>query len=463
MADVECQNCLQRDMRIAELEGKVLALEGKLRDLADKLKPPPPPKPATAQPPAPAKKATGRKPGGQPGHPPHLKRLLPPERVKETIHYTPDTCRKCNASLPATASTNDPPPIRLQVAELPKVIAEITEHQAHSRTCLECQTVTQATIPADIRAHCTGPHLTATLSYLAGSHGVSKRGIEEITEDLFGVPIALGTVANLEQEMSRALIPAYQEAQAAIIAAPVKHVDETGWKQNGKKRWLWAAATSMVVAFVIHGRRNLDALQHLVGKAMAGILCSDRWRVYDYWVLARRQLCWAHLKRNWEKQVKRGGAAKVVGEAWLEIHRQVFETWHLFRGGGISRVEMDERMVPLAFQVSACLDVGVESRDEKLARFCKRLSGLQMALWTFTTEEGVEPTNNHAERVQRRAVIWRRRSFGCHSADGCRFVERILTTVGTLRLQKRSAVEFLSETLKAHRTGQKPPSLVVTG
>jgi transposase len=449
--------------RIAALEASNLALQGQVRDLADRLKPPPPPKPVTPQPPAPAKKATGKKPGGQPGHPPHLRQLVPPERIADTIHYLPETCSRCQAALPVEASADDPAPVRHQVAELPKVVAEVIEHQAHARTCPACRTVTRAVLPPEVRRHCLGPNMTAVLAYLAGNHGISKRGVEEIAENVFGVPIGLGTVANLEQEVSGALVPAYQEARAAVVAAPVKHVDETGWKQKGKKRWLWAAATARVVAFVIHSRRNLEALKLLVGDALAGILCSDRWKVYDYWPVRRRQLCWAHLKRNWEKKVEGGGVGKTLGEAWLEIHRQVFEVWHLFREGKISRHEMGDRMAPLALRVAVCLDLGCNSRDAKLARFCTRLAGVQLALWAFTVEEGVEPTNNHAERVQRRAVLWRRRSFGCQSADGCRFVERILTVVGTLRLQQRSVVEFLSETMKAHRSGQRPPQLVVTG
>jgi transposase len=196
-------------------------------------------------------------------------------------------------------------------------MAVVTEYQGHSRTCPCCGEITHAPIPAEIRAHSVAPRMTAALAYFAGNHGVSnhgvskrgvsKRGIEEIADQLFDAPIALGTVANLEQETSAALASAHQEAKAAVAAAPVKHVDETGWKENGKKRWFWAAATARLVVFAIHPLRNLKALRHLLGEAMIGILCSDRWCVYDEWPLDRRQLCWAHIKRNVEKQRDRGG------------------------------------------------------------------------------------------------------------------------------------------------------------
>ena len=480
METVSCQGCRERDARIAELEAKILELqsdprvakleakilelEGKLRDVIDKLKPPQPPRPSSDLPPGPDKKPTGRKRGGQPGHPPHLKQLAPAERLKEVIRYIPEQCEHCQTKLSAEPGTNDPPPTRHQVAELPKIVAEITEYQVHSRTCSCCGKVTRAAIPAEITAHSVGPKLTGALSYFSGCHGVSKRGVEEITDALFDAPISLGSVANLEQEVSSALVPAHKEATEAIKSAPIKHVDETGWKENGKKRWLWTAATFQVVAFIIHPRRGLKALQQLVGEQMAGILCSDRWRVYDNWDLFRRQLCWAHLKRNWEKQVERGGAAKKLGDACLKVQGQVFELWHLFRGGGCTRADLKSRMVPLTEELhDILLDAASRSRDRRLARFCTRILDVYPALWTFVEEEGVEPTNNHAERVQRRAVIWRRRSFGCHSADGCRFVERILTVVQSLRLQKRDVLTFLNDAIQAHRSGTTPPRLVPMG
>src|SRR5438067_2680029 len=241
-----CPGCRERDARIAALEARVAELEGRLNDLT---KPRVPPRSRAALPKGPAKKPTGKKPGGQPGHPPHLKELLPPERVKHTVTYLPSACEHCHAALPKQAGPQDPPPVRHQIAELPELAAEITEHQGHARTCPCCGKVTRAAIPQAIRAHSVGPRLTAALSYFAGCHGVSKRGIEEICEAMFQAPIALGTIANLEQEMSAALAPAHQQAVEAVRQAPVKHVDETGWKQAGKKRWLWTAATQTVVAF----------------------------------------------------------------------------------------------------------------------------------------------------------------------------------------------------------------------
>src|SRR5262245_54131814 len=458
----ECPGCRAAQARIAELEAKVLELEGQLRDLMDKLKPPAP-RQAPDVPAAPGKKPTGRKPGAQDGHPARLKRRLPPERVNRLVRFVPERCRKCQARLPKEAGPNDPPPTWHQVAELPPLAAEITEYQGHYRTCPCCGEVNHAAIPEDVRTHSVGPRLSAALAYLAGSHGMSKRGLEEVAEAVFEAPIALGTVANRQAGVSAALAGAHREALEAVAAAPVKNVDETGWKERGKKRWLWVAATGALAAFVISPWRNLKALIRLLGSEFVGVLCSDRWRAYDEWPLMRRQVCWAPLKGNWEKLLERGGKAKAIGKACLEVHRRVFELWHLYRGGGMSYRQLDEAMAPLMLALQEILLTGRRSRDRRLARHCARVLEVSPALWAFLVCDGVEPTNNHAERVLRPAVLWRRRSFGCHSADGCRFVERMLTVVQSLRLQKRSVLVFLHETLRAHRSGTQMPRLVVEG
>lgn len=463
MQGPQCTGCGERDARIAALEAQVAELQTQVEELTQKLQPAPPPRGEPKLPQGPPKKPSGKKPGGQPGHPPHLKELVPPERVNRTVTFVPPECEHCQTPLAKEAGSDDPPPTRHQIAELPELAAHITEYQGHARTCPCCGEVTRATIPDDIRAHSVGPRLTAVLSYFAGCHGVSKRGVEEVSAAVFDAPVALGTVANLEQEMSAALAPAHQEALDAVQKAPVKHVDETGWKQAGRKRWLWVAATAHLVVFLIHVRRNVTALKKLIGATLSGILCSDRWRAYDHVPLLQRQACWAHLKRNWEKMVERGGKALQIGQACLSVHQRVFELWHLFRGGGCSRAVLDDQIAPLMLELLDVLHRGKRCRDGKTKRFCARLLSVYPALWTFVAIEGVEPTNNHAERVQRRAVLWRRRSFGCHSADGCRFVERILTVVQSLRLQQRSVVQFLFEAITAHRSNQKGPKLVLEG
>jgi len=465
-----CPGCLERDALIARLLDRVAALEQQVRDLQSRLgtnaansslppsqNPPAAPKPVV-------KKKTGHKPGGQPGHPPRLRQLLPPDRVAHTHHFRPAHCRGCRAPLPAAPGPADPAPVRFQTLDLPEVAAVVTEYQGHARACPRCGAVTRAAVPAAIRAHAVGPRLTATLAYLTGCHGLSKRAAEEVAEAVFAAPVSLGTVSNLEREVGAALAPAHAEALHAVRAAAVKHADETSWKRAGKLCWLWAAATATVAAFVVHARRGVAGLVALLGEEIGGILCSDRWAAYARIPARRRQVCWAHLKRDFRKVVDGGGPSATVGRVGLRVVKKVFRQWHLFRGGGCTRAQLQEVLGPLELRLNRVLLWGaIVGTDAKVARFCENVLALEAALFTFARVEGVEPTNNHLERLLRRAVLWRKRSFGSQSEAGCRFVERVLTVVQTLRLQQRSVLAYMTEALTAHRAGLPTPQLLRNG
>jgi transposase len=407
------------------------------------------------------KQPTGRKPGGQPGHTAHLRVRLPAERLTEpTVHYLPTICAACQDDLPYMPGPDDPEPRWHQVVELPEIPVQVTEYQAHGRTCPNCGEVTWAKIPDDIRDHVCGPRLTATMAFLSGHLHVSKRGIEEFVETVCGVPIALGTVSNLEQEMSAALAKAHAEAQQAVQQAAAKNVDETGWKRAGAKCWLWAAATAVVVCFVIAPTRGAAGLAALLGKKIKGIISSDRWSVYGQLRLGLRQLCWAHLKRDFQKLLDRGGAAKAYGDLGLAAVPILFHEWHLFRGGG-SRAALQRELEPLREAMRSWLEEGARCGDAKAAALCGNLLAVEPALWTFIYKKDVEPTNNHIERLLRSGVLWRKNAFGCHSEAGCRFAERILTVVQTLRLQKRPVLPFLYQSLVSHRNSQPAPRLLL--
>jgi transposase len=466
MAELTCPGCRERDALIATLLERIAALEGRVRDLEARLgqnasnsslppsaNPPAAPKPVVKHP-------TGRRPGGQPGHPAHLRRRLPPERLAEVVRYVPERCDQCRTPLAEQPGPHDPEPTWHQVAELPATAARVTEYQGHFRTCPGCGTVNHAAIPAPLRAHSIGPRLAATLAYLTGCHHLSKRGLEEVAEAVFEVPLALGSVTHLETQMSAALAPAHAEALAAARQAPVKHVDETGWKRAGTRCWLWVAATHAVAAFLIHARRGWEGLRALLGESAGGVICSDRWSAYNRYGPRRRQVCWAHLKRDFQKLVDRGGAAAPLGLDGLAVTRQVFAAWHLFRGGGCDREGLLERLDPAARQLERLLERGSGGADAKAAAFCDNLRALLPAVWQFAVTDGVEPTNNHAERQLRRGVLWRKNAFGCHSEAGCRFVERLLTAVQTCRLRERPVLRYLHEALLAHRNGLPAPSLL---
>jgi transposase len=288
-----------------------------------------------------------------------------------------------------------------------------------------------------------------------------RRELGPIVEAALEVPLSLGTINRLEQQTGAALASAHAEALEAVRQAPVKHVEETGWKRAGG--WLWLAATATVAAFVIHARRGAAGLAALLGEAIEGVLCTDRWAVYDRLPHERRQVCWAHLRRDFQKLVDRGGASAPIGRSGLRVAREVFACWHRHRDGPADCDRLLDEIAPLARRLERVLSAGRRCADGPAATFCANLLALWPALWLFVPREGVEPTNNHAERLLSRGVLWRKRSFGSQSEDGCRFVERMLTVVQTLRLQGRSALPFLQAAIAAHRAARPGPQLLATG
>jgi transposase len=409
------------------------------------------------------KKPTGRKPGGQPGHPPALRQRVPAERVRHVVVLAPTHCRRCRAPLPAEAGPDDPEPTWHQIAELPRQPVEITEYQGHARTCPCCGEVSHAAIPAEVKAYSVGPRLAAALAFLTGRGHLSKRAVEDAAETVFGAPVALGTVSRLEGEVSEALAAAHAEAAEAVRQAEVKHVDETGWKRAGRTCWLWAAVTRTVALFVVHAGRGASGLRALLGETITGILCSDRWRVYERVPAGRRQLCWAHLKRDFQAMVDRGGPGAAVGAELLALARVLFDSWYKVRDGTRTRRWLQRLVEGIRADVALLLRRGAACACAKTAATCRELLEWEPALYTFVFHEGVEPTNNRAERALRPAVLWRKRSFGCHSDEGCRYVERLLTVVQTLRLQGRDVLDYLQAALTAHRDGLPAPKLLNAG
>jgi transposase len=153
----------------------------------------------------------------------------------------------------------------------------------------------------------------------------------------------------------------------------------------------------------------------------------------------------AHLRRDFQAMVERGGASATIGEALLEHSRQLFALWHRVHDGDLSRREVEATIEAVRHGVREALKAGTQCEHKKTRRVCANILKLERSLWSFVRVAGVEPTNNAAERALRRAVLWRRRSFGTESHAGSRFAERILTAVTTLRQQGRDVLDYLTE------------------
>ena len=300
----DCPGCRLLRKRVAELEAQLRALQARLGQNASNSSVPPSANPPDAPKPV-VKEPSGKPPGAQPGHSACLRPRLPAERVRQVIHHRPKACERCQHALPPEAGPHDPEPTWHQIVEIPTLTAFAIEHQGHGRTCPACGHLTRAAIPRAICAHGIGPHLAAAVAYLSGVLHLSKRQVHEAVQDVFGAPLALGTVTALEREATTALEPAYQQASAAARAAPVQNVDETSWKRAGKLCWLWTAVTRGATLFAIHARRGTDGLRALLGVELTAILGSDRWVVYD--VITDEQSMLENYRAEFNKIINKEG------------------------------------------------------------------------------------------------------------------------------------------------------------
>jgi transposase len=309
----------QQDARIAELEAQ---LRSSSRNCS---------KPPSSDPPGtPPRKSepTGRKPGGQPGHKGRKRELLPSEKVKEFVTVpAPERCRGCAGPL---LKLEGAPPARVhQVVELPRVEPEVKQYELHAGWCAGCNAWRCAALPVWVPEGNFGPRLTGFIALATGRLRLSKRLVQELLEDVLGVEVGLGSVSNLEQAVSSALAAPVEEARAYVQQQPAVHQDETGWWQKHARAWLWVASTSAVAVFLIVKSRGKAVAQAMLGADFRGTLISDRWCAYNWVHALNRQVCWAHLVREFEGFVERGGQAQRLGKLLLAEVFVLFEWWHL--------------------------------------------------------------------------------------------------------------------------------------
>jgi len=441
--------------QLDQLQARVQELEARLGQTSrNTSRPPSSDPPETPRPPT---SPTRRRRGGQPGHPLHQRILVPPEHVDQIRTYWPAQCRSCAAPLPAVATGE---PVRHQVTELPPVRAVVTEHQLQHVQCAGCGTTTCAVLPADVPAGAFGPRLQATVAVLAGRYRLSRREVVGVCTDVLGAPLAVGSVDRLCQATAQALAGPVAVLQAAVQQAAAAHADETGWREAGQRRWLWVVVTTVATVFILAPSRGRGVIKGLLGESFAGYLISDRWSAYTWVDSARRQVCWAHLKRDFQKLVDYGGPGRVIGQDALRLLGGLFGAWADLRADPTQRARFGRRARQYQWRLRRVLERGQQGACDKTANFCTALLKLWPALWTFVTVPGIEPTNNAAERAIRPAVLWRKGSFGTQSAAGNRFVERLLSVAATCKQHDRSLLTYVTAVCIAAQAGYPIPSLL---
>ena len=461
-----------------ELRGQLTALASELASLREQIgrssrnssKPPSSDGPGFKPPER--RKGSGRKRGGQPGHPGTGPELLPIERVDQVVEHHPDACRRCGSLLEG----EDSDPLRHQVIEIPPITPLVIEHRLHRLICPCCSTSTCASLPADVEVSHYGPRLSALVGLLGSAFPLSFRKTQALLQQLVGVEISCSTIATIRRRLSAALEQPVLQAMAFARRQPVAYVDETGaptgnadgGNPKGKRGWQWVMVTAVVTVFVQGLSRSTAAAIELLGSAFGGIVVSDRFSAYNHLPLQQRQLCWAHLIRDLNAIAERPGASAEFGAQLLELQQQLFEQWHRYKGGTIDWLALQQECRPIRLAFEATLQQVVElgaQRGERTpwastVRTCQKLLKVTGALWTFLETHGIEPTNNAAERALRQSVIQRKISHGVQSRHGGICRSQLLTVTTTLRQQGRDVWQFLEQAWIAHHCGGVMPSLL---
>jgi len=403
----------------------------------------------------PRKRKSKNRRGGQPGHTQHQRPLIPTEDCDEVKTLKPKECRRCLGKL----SGSDPVPLRHQVWELPEIKPVVTEYQRHRLGCPWCGQTTCAALPVGVPQGQSGPRLMAFTGLLMAYYRQSKRRTAEFLSALLGQPCCPALAVKMQNQVTAALRPSYEELAAQLPTQEQLSSDETATKEHNRKAWLWTFVARSFTVFAVRATREATALAELLGETFCGIVTCDRAKMY--WRVNRLQWCWAHLKRDFQALIDSGdGQAQRLGYDLRRTACKLFEHWANYRDGTITRTAFIRRMAPVRREVERLLLRGAESGNRSIVGMCRELHDHREWLWTFVRVDGIEPTNNASERALRHAVIWRKLSFGTQSAGGSRFVETMLTTIETCRQQRRNVFEFVTAAVRAHFARQSAPSLL---
>lgn len=437
---------LSFDARIRELERIIASLT---RNSSNSSRPPSSDPPGIAK--NKRKKPSRRKQGGQPGHKGKKRELLPPEEMDEIHDIFPEHCECCNRPFAHALLIPSLQPFRHQVSELPEIVPKMKEYRCHSLRC-SCGHYTAASLPEEVAKSEFGPQVHAAIAYLIAVHRVSRRGIADIMDTLFNIDISTGAICNAAERVSDACLPVVGTIKKYIASALSLNIDETGWKYKGKRRYLWTFVAARAVLFHISPSRGAKVLREVLGDTFAGIITSDDHSAYNsYHKYGIRQLCWAHLIRKLKalKDDRSSPHAYCFARNMLKEIGAIFSRWHAFQNSGGSREQLWLDTLPMRERMYDYCDIFRYSSDPRVQTRTKRFLANWQHLFNFLKYDGVQPTNNIAERAIRPAVQWRKICFGSQSEIGEHFTERLLSVVGTCRMHGINAFQFLTRVVDA--------------
>jgi transposase len=462
--DVVVAVLLRMDEQIQRLEKRVGAQDERIAQLERRIgrssrnSSQPPSSDSPGAPPKRGKDRSGRKQGAQDGHEGKGRPLLPAWAVDEVVEHWPSAC-DCGHVFAVADRVSVGQPTRHQVEELPVMAVTVTEHQCQRERCPGCAKTVTALLPSEVAGSAFGPRLQAAIVTLSVRNRISRRDVVELCEQLFSSRISTGTIDAILTRASDALAEPYADLLDRVRAADALNMDETGWRLKGAQRALWGAFTNRHAVFAIASSRHEDHARALLADSNA-VVTSDRWWAYSHLPTARRQVCWSHVQRDFAMHAEGLAAEKDLGEAGLRVCEQLFWAWEIYQHTG-DRAELKRRIRKLRRELKPILTrhASKAARYRHGRGFARNLLKIWPALWTFDSHDGVTPTNNHAERGLRSAVIYRKLSLGSQSEDGERRIERLLSAHTTCRLQHRSLHDYLIDLLATAARSDPAPLL----
>lgn len=450
---------MDKDAYIKQLEEEIIQLEKRIEELERLLgmnsknsSKPPSSDPLGMS--AVLSKRRRKKRGARKGHEPHLRKLLPQKFVKKHFHLKPEMCTCGCKNL---EETNEEPQ-RHQIVDIPKILPFVIEYVQHISRCKDCGALVYMPLSDDIKRQHFGAGVLAMVAILTGRLNTSKRKALTMMNEVFSIPMSLGGLSNCEAQLTNMLQQPYNEVAEHAREQNIAHADETGWPRgNREKGWLWVFCCNATAFFMVHANRSQQAARKLMGD-FSGKLVTDRYNAYNFYKLIR-QICWAHLKRDFKAISEDKGAIGKIGEELHGLAKKILKMRRRVRDGTLQWETFQRRMPKLEKRVESLLKNGARF-DDKLGGKCRNILKHKKYLWTFVRDQRVEPTNNFAERIVRQGVLWRKSSFGTQSERGARYVERILTACATCYLQGRSVIEYLRNVCHCHLNGLPAPSLI---
>jgi transposase len=355
-------------------------------------------------------KKGARPKGAQKGHKGHQRQMLEPT---ETHPLMPERCTCGHSDFQGCRMQ---PFYTHQQVELPEIEMEVSHWVLHRCRCPQCGKTVKAALPLEVRSG-YGPRLCGFVAELSGVKAMSRQEVKKLCESVLGISIATGTIQKIIDRASESILPAYEKIGQMARRSQCNYVDETSWFMNNVMAWLWAMVNDSVAFYRIVPNRSKQAFFRLI-EDWAGILVSDSYGLYRKWVHGR-QVCLAHLIRKADALMERKKPdIRRFGQVMGSHLRQLIE----FSKDPPTPLQWKTFYSHLLFTLSLW-----EGDDNDAGKLARQIVGEIESLWTFLDHEGVDPTNNRAERALRFGVLWRKRSLGTQSEKGNRWVERILS------------------------------------